>query len=87
MKECLLPIGSIVSVEITDELIDNYLIIGKRIVNPKSMKAWDYISVKSSTGLERIYTKDNKYDYDNFFYFNHTDIEKVIYKSKLNTQI
>ncbi|APU87259.1 DUF4176 domain-containing protein [Clostridium botulinum] len=53
MKEILLNIGSIVEVEHQGE-IKNYLIVGKRIINFNSMKAWDYYSVPYPEGIKKI---------------------------------
>lgn len=74
MDEILLNIGSIVEVEHRDE-IETYIIVGKRVINFRTMTAWDYYSVPYPNGIKR--DKDGKDD--NGFYFNHTDIEKIIH--------
>ncbi|MBD5631364.1 DUF4176 domain-containing protein [Clostridium botulinum] len=82
MKDILLNIGSIVEVEYQGE-IQNYLIVGKRVINFNSMKAWDYYSVPYPEGSK----KDSEGKDDNGFYFNHTDIEKIIYTCNIDTEI
>ncbi|KOY65495.1 DUF4176 domain-containing protein [Clostridium sporogenes] len=74
MKEILLNIGSIVEVEHQGE-IKNYLIVGKRVINFNSMKAWDYYSVPYPEGIK----KDREGRDDNGFYFNHPEIENITY--------
>lgn len=87
MKEILLNIGAIVEVENTDEGKESYLIIGRRVINPDSMKAWDYVSVGYSTGLVRTFKSNNEFGGDNFFYFNHPDIDKIVYDGVLENLI
>lgn len=74
MEDVLLSIGSIVEVEHEGE-VENYLIVGKRVINFNTMKAWDYYSVP--------YPEGNKKDRDgsdaNGFYFNHNNIDKINY--------
>lgn len=74
MREVLLNIGSIVEVEHEDE-VGQYLITGKRIINHRTMKAWDYYSVPYPEGG----IKDKAGNDDNGFYFNHPDIDKIIH--------
>lgn len=74
MEEVLLNIGSIVEVEYNDE-VGQYLITGKRIINHRTMKAWDYYSVPYPGGSRR----DKEGNDDNGFYFNHPDIERIIH--------
>lgn len=52
MKDVLLTIGSIVTVN-DDVDFDAYMIVGRRIVSFKSMKAWDYYTVPYPDGLQR----------------------------------
>lgn len=79
MKEVLLNIGAIVEVENKSEGREKYLIIGTRVINPKSMKAWDYVAVWYPTGLVRTFKSDGQFVGDDFFYCNHPDIDKIIY--------
>lgn len=74
MNEVLLNVGSIVEVEYKEK-IGQYLITGKRVINFRNMKAWDYYSVPYPEGCK----KDKEGNDDNGFYFNHPDIDKVIY--------
>ncbi len=74
MEEVLLNIGSIVEVEHKGE-VGNYLIVGKRVINFNSMRAWDYYSIPYPDGCKR----DKNGQDDNGFYFNHPDIDKIIY--------
>ncbi|MBG9694185.1 hypothetical protein ABD91_25995 [Lysinibacillus sphaericus] len=67
------PIGTVVEANIQDKEIP-CLIIGHRMINPFSMKAWDYVAVAYPEGLVRHFTKTNTFDYDDFLYFNHPDI-------------
>lgn len=94
MKDNLLNIGSIVEVENPNNDIEPYMIIGKRVINHETMKAWDYISVPYSYGYKRniriksetvkeeniILKCERVKREENFFYFNHYEIEKVLYK-------
>jgi len=81
MKEVLLNIGSIVEVEHNGEF-DNYIIIGKRMIHFKTMKAWDYYSVPYPEGSK----KDKEGNDDNGFYFNHSDIDKIIHTCKVKIE-
>ena len=74
MKEVLLPIGTIIKgrVRIDDDLED-WMIIGRRAVNPDTGKAWDYVSVPHPEG----YVRSNA-GFPNFYYFNHYEIEVVV---------
>lgn len=83
MIEVLLNIGSIIEVENSDNETETYLIIGRRIINHESMKAWDYVSVNYSTGLVRHFNTKKEFAGDDFFYCNHPDIDKVVYDAKL----
>lgn len=87
MKEVLLNIGSIVEVENPGNERKSYLIIGRRAINPSSMKAWDYISVEYLTGLVRTFKPNNEFGGDDFFYFNHPDIDKITYDGALKNPI
>lgn len=79
MEDVLLKVGSTVKAQIGDaEDCETFLIIGKRIINPFSMRAWDYVAVTEEKGLERIFKSDKSFDCDNFIYFNHEDITKII---------
>lgn len=80
MEELLYPVGSVVAVENTDHERKNYLIIGHRVINHFSMRAWDYISVPYPTGLSRYFKSNKEHDYDDFFYFNHFEIEELMHK-------
>ncbi|AMQ66543.1 hypothetical protein BH753_gp061 [Bacillus phage Shbh1] len=86
MEEYLLPIGSVVIVEDPHDIPKNYMIIGHRIINHSSMRAWDYVSVEYPVGLKRFFKQDRTYDYDNYFYFNHFEIEKVIHKNTVEAE-
>lgn len=77
MKDPLLPIGSVVTIE--DRAEEHYIIIGHRVVNYRNLRAWDYISASFPEGLTRNFKPDNSFDCDNFLYFNHYDIEEVVY--------
>lgn len=85
MKENLLAIGSIVKADIRDNEEQAIMIIGKRIVNPNSMKAWDYVGVDYPKGLIRHFNKENQFTGDDFYYFNHPDILKVLRRNTLKT--
>lgn len=74
MDDVLLPIGSIVEVEHKGE-VENYLIVGKRVINFNTMKAWDYYSVPFPEGNKR----DKEGRDDNGFYFNHSEIDTINY--------
>jgi hypothetical protein len=74
MDEVLLNIGSVVEVEHREEL-EKYIIVGKRVISFKSMKAWDYYSVPYPDGLK----KDRDGSDENGFFFNHTDINKIVH--------
>lgn len=78
MKEVLLNIGSIVEIEYENKL-QKYLIVGRRVINFRNMKAWDYYSVPYPEGIK----KDKDGNDDNGFYFNHTNIDKILYISRL----
>ncbi|MCK0471410.1 DUF4176 domain-containing protein [Halalkalibacter sp. APA_J-10(15)] len=86
MEEILLQVGSVVIVEDPDDIPRNYMIIGHRIINHSSMNAWDYVSVKYPDGLKRFFKHDKSYDYDDYFYFNHFEIEKVIHKNSIEAE-
>jgi len=76
MKDVLLNIGSIVIIN-DDTDFDTYIIVGKRVINFNSMKAWDYYSVPYPDGLK----KDKSGNDETGYYFNHSDINKIIYES------
>lgn len=86
MDDFLFPVGSIVEVENTDDEPCNYLIIGHRVINHLSMKAWDYISVPYPQGFTRHFKPNKDFEHDEFFYFNHYEIEKSIYKCDVITK-
>lgn len=86
LEEYLLPIGSIVVVESTEDIPQHYMVIGHRIVNHESMKAWDYISVGYPEGLKRYFKHDKEFDHDDYFYFNHYEIERVIHKNTVSLE-
>ena len=81
MEEVLLNIGSIVEVEHKGE-IENYIIVGRRIINFRTMKAWDYYSVPYPEGAKR----DREGNDDNGFFFNHPEIDKIIYKCEVEIE-
>jgi len=77
MKDVLLPIGSKVEADIKGVERDEYLIIGKRIINPDTLSPWDYVGVPLSKGLLKTVLKERDGSievYENLAYFNHTDI-------------
>ncbi|MEC2352555.1 DUF4176 domain-containing protein [Bacillus velezensis] len=83
MKEdVLLPIGTIFKAKEPGyedgQSIIEYIIIGKRTINPQSMRAWDYIVFPFDEGYKNEYKEHTKEWENNFVYFNHTDIEEVI---------
>lgn len=82
MEEVLLNIGSIVEVEHKEE-IGQYLIVGKRVINVRTMKAWDYYSVPYPEGCK----KDKEGIDDNGFYFNHPEIDKIIHVCNVQIEI
>lgn len=86
MKEVLLNIGSIVEVTDKDGELNEYMIIGRRVINPTSMKAWDYIAVWYPTGLVRTFKTNGEFLGDDYFYFNHPDIEKISYANELRAE-
>jgi hypothetical protein len=53
----------------------NTSITAIRSINFNSMKAWDYYSVPFTEGNK----KDKQGQDDNGFYFNHPDIDEIIY--------
>lgn len=77
LDDILLNVGSIVEVEHKGE-VGNYIIVGKRIINFRTMKAWDYYSVPYPEGAR----KDREGNDDNGFYFNHHEIDKVLCKCR-----
>lgn len=83
-QDVLLPIGSIVKVEPHREQIQDFMIIGRRVVSDNSLRSWDYISIPFATGLQRDLKKSEKgiTASDNFFYFNHYDIEEIVWTMK-----
>nr|WP_302600264.1 DUF4176 domain-containing protein [uncultured Cellulosilyticum sp.] len=73
MEDVLFSVGKIVEANINDEY-GMYLIIGKRVQNPRNMRVWDYIGVPYDEG----YISNNKGDglgYTNVVFFNHMDIK------------
>lgn len=81
MKEVLLNIGSIVEVEYND-VAEPYLIVGKRIVNHQTMRAWDYYSVPYPAGAR--YDDEGRDDVG--FFFNHYEIESVLYSCDIEAE-
>lgn len=75
LEDVLLKVGSIVKVQPNHENIQDYMIIGRRIVSTNSKKAWDYISIPFPEGLNL-----DRNDVYNFFYFNHYEIEEIVEK-------
>ncbi|MFT9496355.1 DUF4176 domain-containing protein [Anaerosolibacter sp.] len=78
MDDVLLNIGSVVEVEHKGE-VGYYHIVSKRIINFNTMRAWDYYSVPYPEGGR----KDKEGRDDNGFYFNHHEIDSVIYKCEV----
>lgn len=81
MKELLLPVGSVVIADIADEETQ-CMIIGHRIINPFSMRAWDYVAVEHPKGLTRRFNEDRSLNHDEFIYFNHPDITSESHEQK-----
>jgi hypothetical protein len=79
LEDILLPIGSLVKATPTKDETKTYMIVGRRIINHESLRAWDYISVPFEDGLSRTIQKDMK-TFENFFYFNHFDIEEIVFR-------
>lgn len=77
LADVLIPIGSIVEVADRDEILTQYMIIGRRVVNHETFRSWDYVSVPLDEGMQRKIQKDGKH-FENFFYFNHYEIQKII---------
>lgn len=82
MQEVLLNIGTIVEVEYQGES-GYYMITGKRVINFRTMKAWDYYSVPYPEGNQ----KDKDGNDNNGFYFNHPDIDRIIYTCEVKIEI
>ena len=80
MKDVLLNIGSVVSRDI-DGAAEQYLITGKRVINFKLMKAFDYYGVKYPEGS--MIDKDGIDS--NSIYFNHTDISETVTENTADT--
>lgn len=83
MQEVLLNIGSVVEVEDNNGEIKQYMITAKRVINFRTMKAWDYYSVPYPEGGR----KDKDGNDDNGFYFNHPKISKIIYVCKVKIAV
>ena len=81
MKDVLLPIGTnvVATIENNEE---KCMIIGHRIINPCSMRAWDYIAVPFPAGFERHFNKEKQVESEDFYYFNHIDIERILREEK-----
>ncbi|PLS18840.1 hypothetical protein CVD28_00110 [Bacillus sp. M6-12] len=77
LEDVLLPIGSLVKVTPHHDEQRLYMIIGKRIINHDSLRAWDYISVPFEEGAKRKIFKNMEHE-ENFFYFNHHEIEEIV---------
>ncbi|WCK57124.1 DUF4176 domain-containing protein (plasmid) [Aneurinibacillus sp. Ricciae_BoGa-3] len=80
MEDVLFSLGSIVKVTPNNDEQTEYLIIGKRVVNPNSYRAWDYVSVPTEHGFKwNVDKRNDKIEFaPNFFYFNHFEIEEVV---------
>lgn len=79
-KEVLLNTGSIVDVEHKEEM-NRYLIVGKRVINVRTFRAWDYYAVPYPEGCK----KDKEGADDNGFYFNHPDINNIVFVCEAET--
>lgn len=80
MKDVLLPVGTIVIPEINGQENSAHMIIGKRCINPNSMKSWDYVGIPYPEGLKFYFSRcgnDFSSQEYNYVYFNHTDIESL----------
>ncbi|MEC0393101.1 DUF4176 domain-containing protein [Bacillus subtilis] len=83
MNDVLLPIGSVFKAkepggsEESEDAIE-YIIIGKRAINPNTMRAWDYIVVPLHEGFKNEYTKHREEWENNTVFFNHIDIEEIV---------
>lgn len=82
MKDPFYPIGSVVTTNIGDQE-EQCMVIGHRIINHLSMRAWDYVAVEYPQGLERHFKNDKTFDCDQFYYFNHRDIIKIVHEADL----
>lgn len=78
MQEVLFKVGTIVEIENHKEELENHLIIGLRQYNPNSGRSWDYASVPLSDGYMMNCKTEHPYDNSNMYFFNHTDINKII---------
>lgn len=80
MKDVLLPVGTIVIPDIRSQENSTHMIIGKRCINPDSMKSWDYVGIPYPEGLKFNFPRSghdvSSKEY-NYVYFNHTDIERL----------
>lgn len=90
MKDVLLAVGTIVKPDIEGEETTEHMIVGKRIIHDKSksMKAWDYAAVPYPEGLTFTFSRfgEEKISrYENYVFFNHTDIESIV--SDLSTLV
>ncbi|WPS85448.1 DUF4176 domain-containing protein (plasmid) [Brevibacillus halotolerans] len=82
MKDVLLPVGSIVKAfPPRSEKEEEWLIIGRRCVNPESMTAWDYVAVSRENGFKWFFKNEKSFTPD-FFYFNHPDIEGIVFEQQ-----
>ena len=68
LEDVLLDVGTIVSADVEDNPVQ-VKIIGKRAINPRTGKPWDYVAVPFPHG-----TKDDS----DFCYFNHYEIYTVL---------
>lgn len=78
----LLPIGSRVFVSVAGppEPIEPLLIIGRRSINPRTFKVWDYSAVRLEEGHQNTYVKSAGEWTSNLVYFNHDEIVQIIDK-------
>lgn len=78
MQEVLFKIGIVVDVETHKEETERFLIIGLRQYNPHSGKSWDYVGVPYPDGYSMNCKTEQPYANNNFYFFNHIDIQKII---------
>ena len=82
MEDPFLSIGSVVIADVAQDEI-SFMVIGHRIINYESMRAWDYVAVDYPGGLKRYFNSDKSFDCDQLAYFNHQDIIKVVHEAVL----
>lgn len=79
LNEVLLDIGGVVKADVSDK-IGVYMIVGKRVLNPNSLRVWDYMAVPYPEGYKNSPYRngDNEIETnENVVFFNHTDIEVI----------